>query len=240
MSSRMLTCLFASTALFSIGCDDSTGLSDNQAANVRVIHASATATTQTTPVDVAVNGQVAAGNSGIAFSGVGECVRVDADSPDLTIRQAGTQTVIATPTPFTAGGRNTVILSGPSTALRVTTITDASTPALQSGRARIRVFNGTTRPANIDVYVTPWNQPAAAVTATNIGQAAATEWLEVPSGGMVSVRLTNTGTQTNVDVINVGPLTSGQELTLVAVDPATGQTGSLRWVGTTPCEPAEN
>lgn len=235
MSSRLFRCLFAATALFSLACDDSTGLSDSQAANVRVVHASATTTTVTTPIDVAVAGQVATGNAGVAFGSTSECVRVNAATPDLTVRVAGTGTVIATPAPFTAAGRNTVILSGPAATVRVTTITDPLTPQLQSGRARIRVFNGTTRTAAMDVYATPWNQPAAAVQEADIAQTEATGWLEVPAGGLVQVRLTNTGTQTEVDVINVGPLTSGQELTLIAVDPVTGQTSSLRWVGTPPC-----
>jgi uncharacterized protein DUF4397 len=232
MSSRWLTCLFAATALFSVACDDSSGLSDSQAANVRVVHASATPTTVTSPIDVAVNGQVATGNAGIEFGGTSECVRVDADTPDLAIRAAGTATVLATPGPFTAGGRNTVVLSGPAATLRVTVIDDPLTPPLAAGRARIRVFNGRTLGPAMDVTVTPVNQPGSAQSASNIAQASATGWLEIPAGA-AAVRLRNAGTTTDVDFLNV-LATSGQELTLVAVDPATGS-GDLRWVFTTPC-----
>jgi uncharacterized protein DUF4397 len=234
MSPRLLTCLFAATALFSVACDDSTGLSASRAANVRVVHASTTATTATTPIDVAVNGQVATNNAGITFGSTSECVRVDAATPDLAIRVASTTTVLATPGPFTAGGRNSVILSGPAATLRVTVIDDPLTPELQSGRARIRVFNGRTLGAAMDVVVTPWNAPAdAPPPAVGVAQAAASAWLEVPAGGVVAVRLNNTGTQTQVALINVA-VTSRQELTLVAVDPASGTT-ELRWVVTSPC-----
>jgi hypothetical protein len=234
MSSRWFTCLFAATALFSAACDDSTGLSDSEAANVRVVHASALGATSTTPVDVLVNGQISADSEGVGFGGSTECRRVDADSPDLTIQQSGTSTVIGTPTSFTAGGRNTVVLSGPAANLRVTTITDPLTPPLQSGRARVRVFNGTTRPQSMDVIVTPFNNPAAAVqSSTAIGQAAATEWLEVPAGGASQVRINNAGTTTTVATISVG-LTSGEEMILVAVDPVTTG-GDIRWVITSPC-----
>jgi uncharacterized protein DUF4397 len=232
MSSRWLTCLFAATALLSVACDDSTGLADSQAANVRVVHASTTATTATTPIDVAVNGQVATNNANIAFGSTSECVRVDADTPDLGIRVTGSPTVLATPAPFTDGGRNTVILSGPAATLRVTVVDDPLTPPLQSGRSRIRVFNGRTLGSAMDVTVTPFNQPAAAQSDANILQATASDWLEIPAGA-AAVRLTNTGTQTQVALINVA-VTSGQELTLVAVDPASGST-ELRWVVTSPC-----
>ena len=234
MSSRWLTCLFAATALFSVGCDDSTGLSDSEAANVRVVHASALGATATTPIDVLVNGQAATGNSNVGFGSASECRRVDADSPDVTIQQTGSSTILATPTGFTAGGRNTIVLSGPAANLRVTTISDPIEPPLGTGRARVRVFNGTTRAQQMDVIVTPFNDPSAAVQSTaSIGQTGVTGWLEVPAGGVSQVRINNAGTTTNVATINVG-LTSREELTLVAVDPITTG-GDIRWVIVSPC-----
>jgi hypothetical protein len=231
MSPRLLTSLFAATALFSVACDDSTGLSASEAANVRVVHASTTASTATTPVDVAVNGQVATDNAGIAYGSASECVRVDADTPDLAIRTEGTTTVLATPGPFTAGGRNTVILSG-TAPLRVTVIDDPLTPPLPSGNARVRVFNGRTLGSAVDVTVTPFNDPAAAQSDANIAQAAATDFLPIPAGA-AAVRLRNAGTMTDIALINIA-VTAGQEMTLVAVDPATGST-NIRWVITSPC-----
>lgn len=237
MSSRMLTSLFAATALLTVGCDDSTGIDDDNAANVRVVHASASGGAVTGPIDVAVNDDVSQPNEAIAFGNTSECIFVDADDPDLEIQSSASGATIASPGPFPEGGRATVIVSGFGSNLRVTTIDDPS-PTLQAGRARIRVFNGTTRAQEMDVTVTPFNQPASAVTDEDIGQAEATDWLEVPSGGVVAVRIRNANTTTDVAIINV-VVRSGDELTLIAVDPATGST-DLRWVVTSPCEPADD
>jgi hypothetical protein len=237
MSSRLLTCLCAATALLSVACDDSTGLSDSEAANVRIVHASTAGATVGTPIDVAVNGQVATNNAGIAFGGSSECIRVDADSPDLEVRVAGTGTVIASPTPFTAGGRNTVILSGSPASVRVTAIDDPATTPLQPGRARVRVFNGTTRATPLDVTVTSFDGTTDQ-TQEDIAQATATTWFELPSGA-AAIRLRNANTTTpDVAILNIG-VAAGQEVTWIVVDPETTN-GPLRWVFTTPCAPAEN
>lgn len=236
MSSRVLTCLFAATALFTVGCDDSTGLSDSQAANIRVVHASTAGTSVATPVDVAVNGQVATNNADIRFGGSSECTRVDADSPDLEIRVAGTSTVVGAPTAFTAGGRNTVILSGSPAAIRVTPIDDPVPAALQPGRARVRVFNGTTRTTPMDVTVTPFN--ATGTTQTGIAQASATTWFDIPEGA-AAIRLRDENTASpDLAILNIG-VAAGQEVTWIVVDRET-TTGPLRWVFTTPCAPAED
>ena len=233
MSSRSLTCLIAATALLSAGCDDSTGLSSSQAANVRLVNASPVVGT----LGVAVDGNTQTDASNVAFLGAGQrCVRVDASDPDLTLEQSGgTVTLPATTFTFDEGGRNTIIVSGTTASnLRVTTISDPLTPELQTGRARLRVFNATTRTTAMDAIVTPWNQTSGTVyTGLNTSTNPVSTWFDVPANGTIQVRMTNTGTQTNVDIINL-VLTEGQELTLVAVDPATGSTG-LRWVVTPPC-----
>jgi hypothetical protein len=236
MSSRVLTSVFAAIALFTIGCDDSTGLSDSQAANVRVVNASIAGTTMAPPVDVAVNGQVAADNAGIAYSESSECVRVDADSPDLEIRLAGTGTVVGAPVSFTAGGRNTVILSGSPASIRVTPIDDPATSPLQSGRARVRVFNGTTSATALDITVTPFS--GTAETQTNIAQGTATTWFDIPAGA-AAIRLRNTGTTSpDLAILNVG-VTAGQEVTWIVVDRET-PSAPLRWLFTSACEPADD
>jgi len=233
MSSRLLSCALVATTLFTAACDDSSGLSSGEAANVRIINASPVVGT----LGASVNGTARTDASNIAFlNASSQCVRVDADNPGLTLTQSG-QTVAlpATNFAFDQGGRNTVVISGTSaTNLRVTTVSDPLTPDLQAGRARLRVFNATTRATAMDVIVTPWNQTTGTVYAgLNTSTNPVSTWFDVPANGTVQVRLTNTGTQTNVDIINLVP-TEGQELTLVAVDPAAGATG-LRWVVTTPC-----
>jgi Domain of unknown function (DUF4397) len=234
MSSRLLTCLFAGTALLSAACDDSTGISANQAANVRIVNASPAVGT----LGVAVNGNTQANASNVGFLAAGDqCVRVNATNPQLTVQQTGGTVTLPTNTAFTfdQGGRNTVVVSGTSaTNLRVTTVSDPVTPALQAGRARLRVFNATTRATAMDVVVTPWNATSGTVFANlNTSTNPVSTWFDVPAGGTVQVRLNNTGTQTTVDIINFVP-TQGQELTLVAVDPASGSTG-LRWIVSPAC-----
>lgn len=232
MSPRLLTSLFAATTLVSLGCDDSTGLRASEAANVRVVQASAAGATTGTPIDVAVNGQVATNNAGIGFGSSSQCVRVDADNPDLEVRVAGTSTVVSAPTSFTAGGRSTLILSGSPTSIRATTIDDPLTPALEAGHARVRVFNGTTRTTPMDITVTPFSA-STGVTQEDIAQATATAWYDIPAGG-AAIRLRNANTTSpDLAILNIGA-TSGQEQTWIVIDPETTG-GPLRWVFTTPC-----
>lgn len=239
MSSRWLTCLFAATALLTVGCDDATGLDDDEAATVRVVNASSVVGT----LDVAVSGNTQTGASNVGFLSAGEqCVRVDADDPEFELEQSGgTVTLPATNFSFTPGGRNTVIVSGTSaTNLRVTTIEDEITDDLEADEARIRVVNARTITTPVDVTITPWNQTsgvldediisahASTATSTNV----ASDWVVVPANGPVQVRVTNTattGTGTTVDIVSIIPR-PGEELTIVALDPQGGGATGLRWI----------
>lgn len=233
MSSRLLSCLFAASALLSVGCDDSTGLSDSEAANVRVINASQAAG----EVDVVVDGNVQTDASDLTFRDASrQCVRVDADTPELTFQQTGgTASIPAQTFVFDNGGRNTVVVAGTSAGnLRVLTISDALTPELDENEARIRVVNGRATTA-MNVTVTPWDATPGTpqtITATNTATAA-TGWVEVPAGEPVAVRLTTT-TGTQIDVLNVFP-NPGQELIIVAAETGAGQTGPVQWIVTTAC-----
>ena len=234
MSSRLLTALFAATALVSVACNDSTGISAGQAANVRIVNASPAVGT----LGVAVNGTTQTNASNVGFLAASDqCVRVSATNPQFALQQTGGTVTLPTNTTFTfdQGGRNTVVVSGTSaTNLRVTTVSDPLTPALQAGLARLRVFNATTRATAMDAVVTPWSATSGTVFANlNTTTNPVSTWFDVPAGGTVQVRLNNTGTQTTVDIINL-VLTEGQELTLVAVDPASGSTG-LRWIVSAAC-----
>jgi hypothetical protein len=232
MSSRLLSCLFAATALLTVGCDDSTGIDDDDAANVRIVNASPIVG----DLDVAVNGNTQADASEVAFLNAGQqCVRVNATDPQYEIEQP-TAGVTAIPTQnftFTEGGRNTVVVAGTAAGnLRVINLDDP-VAELDAGEARVRVVNGFAT-QSIDVFVTPWNQTlgsATNITATNTA-AAATTWVDVPAGP-VAIRLENVGSNTARDILNIF-LTAGQELTLVAVEPATTG-GPIRWVSANAC-----
>jgi hypothetical protein len=232
MSSRLLTCLFAASALFAVACDDSTGIDDDEAANVRLVNASPIVG----DLDVAVNENTQANASNVAFLNASqECVRVDATDPQYTIEQptAGVTAIPPQTFTFTQGGRNTVVVAGTGAGnLRVLNLDDP-VDALDPGEARIRVVNGFAT-QSIDVFITPWSETmgnATTLTATSTATAA-TDWEVVPAGA-VAIRLENVGSNTARDILNVF-LTSGQELTLVAVEPATVG-GPIRWVSANAC-----
>lgn len=233
MSSRLLTCLFAATALLSTACDDSTGIDDDEAANVRIVNASPVVG----ELDVLVNGNVQTNASDVVFPGRGrQCVRVDADTPQLTIQQTGgTVTLPTTNFAFDPGGRNTVIVSGTNaTNLRATTLSDPLQPPLGSGEARIRVFNGRAITTGVDVYITPWNQPLGTPAGTlNTTTNLVTSWVEVPADVEVAVRVTPPNNPTApIDIINLIPQ-EGDELIVVVIDPVTG--GDLDWILSPAC-----
>jgi Domain of unknown function (DUF4397) len=232
MSSRLLTCLFAATALFTIGCDDSSGLDDDEAANVRIVNASPSVG----ELDVLVNDEEDTDASSVTYPGASaQCVRVDADDPNLTFQQTGGTVTIPTQSfAFDEGGRNTVVVAGTTTGnLRVVTLSDALTPDLDNDEARIRVVNGRAT-TSMGVTVTPWNQTAGTPQVINTTTTPATNWIIVPSGQTVAIRATTTPGGAFIDALNILPQ-EGQELIVVAGDPATGTTAPLQWIVTTAC-----
>lgn len=228
MSSRLLTCLFAATALFSVGCDDSSGLDDDEAANVRIVNASPAVG----EVDVLVNGTVRTDASDVTFlNSSAQCVRVDADDPELTFQQTGgTVTIPAQTFTFDDGGRNTVVFAGTnSTNFRVINLSDALTPELEADEARIRVVNARAT-TSMGVTITPFSQAVGTPQTINTSTAPASAWVVVPANEAVAVRLTTTGGAL-IDVLNVAP-TARQELILVAADPAAGSS-TIQWADLT-------
>jgi hypothetical protein len=231
MSSRLLTCLFAATALFTIGCDDSSGLDDDEAANVRIVNSSSAVG----ELDVLVNDEEDTDASSITFPGASsQCVRVDADDPNLSFEQTGGTVAIPTQNfAFDEGGRNTVVIAGTTGNLRVVTLSDALTPDLDDDEARIRVVNGRAT-TNMGVTVTPWNQTAGTPQVINTTTTPATNWIIVPSGQTVAIRTTTTPGGAFIDALNIFPQ-EGQELIVVAADPVTGTTAPLQWIVTPAC-----
>jgi hypothetical protein len=231
MSSRLLTCLFAATALLTVGCDDSSGIDDDEAANVRIVNASPVVG----ELDVLVNDDVDTDAGTVGFLNSSGCVRVNADDPELSFQQTGGTVAIPAQTfAFDEGGRNTVVIAGTSGNLRVVTLSDALTPDLDDDEARIRVVNGRAT-TNMAVTVTPWNQTPGSAQTINTGTSPATNWIVVPANQTVAIRLTTTGANpTFIDALNIVP-TEGQELIVVAADPATGTTTPLQWVVTRAC-----
>ena len=117
--------------------------------------------------------------------------------------------------------------------LRVVTLSDALTPDLDDGEARIRVVNGRAT-TSMGVTVTPWNQTPGAAQVINTTTTPATNWIIVPSGQTVAIRTTTTPGGALIDVLNILPQ-EGQELIVVAGDPVAGTTAPLQWIVTTAC-----
>jgi hypothetical protein len=143
---------------------------------------------------------------------------------DASNRQALSATSFA----FDAGGRNTVVIAGTSSAnLRVVTLSDAFTPELGPNQARVRVVNArATQSMNVQVF--EWDQALPTPQTINTSTNPATGWVAVTAGEPVSIRPTWTvGGQTVESIINFVPL-PGQELIFVAVDPV--QFNELRWI----------
>jgi hypothetical protein len=132
-----------------------------------------------------------------------------------------------------------VIVTGTTgTNLRVLTLSDALTPELEPGLARIRVVNARAA-TNMNVTVAPWNattqpSPQTLTAPSNItGTAtASTGWIPVPAGEPVVITMTTTAGGA-IDSINWVPV-EGQEVILVATDPASGP-APLRWIFTSAC-----
>ena len=118
-------------------------------ARVRIVNAAPAITSaQMFVADSAVGPSVAQWTSSV------DCQTIPVDQP-ITFRPNGadqTLATIATPD-VVGGGKYTIVLWGPITALRATVLSDENLPAPSSTRTGLRFFNTTS--AAGDVYVTP-------------------------------------------------------------------------------------
>jgi Domain of unknown function (DUF4397) len=216
---------------FAQGCDDTTGVKGD-AASVRVAHAAPDAA----PLDVLLNGQASTGRANLAFGETTDCFRVNPDDPRLTFRASTSGALIPGPESFGFGprGRHILAVWGTPSNLRFTSLTDlADPPVLEPGRARVRLFNGTSVPGRVYVYATvsgvPQMQQAFVDSLLPSGY---TPYVNVPAGA-VELQV-NQGAGGNVlDRLNLA-VVAGQEVTVMAVDPPAGAAG-LRWVLAATC-----
>ena len=221
---HLLVAVAAAVALLQ-ACDEATGLSGNEV-SVRVAHASPSTPT----FDVLLNGRPSVPNSTLDFGESTGCFRVDATNPGLTFRQSATGAAILGPESFNLvpRGRHIVVVWGPSANLHFTALTDLpDAPPLDPGRARVRVFNGTSIAGRLYVYATPLNvaQPQQALV-DSVVPGGYTRYVNMPAGA-VQLQVNQGATGNVLDGLNV-VVPSGQELSVMAVDPAPGGAG-LRW-----------
>ena len=228
----LVTALLVSSAAL-VGCssDNTLGLrvgvagSGNSADtlnNARIRFVNATATS----LDVATGGIVSAGNGALGFGTASSCISANAASPNLAVRVAGTNTLVAGFTPtFQSGVSHTVIAyTGTGGATQFATVTNTVTPA--SGMGALRVFNAAAATTSYDVYVTA---PGASLATASPGASAvpsgsASPFFEMSTSTTQQVRITAAGSKTVVlDLGNVAFM-AGQNATLVIAPPVTGTT----------------
>jgi len=206
--------------------DDVTGV-NNGNATVRFVNATGT------NYDLALNGAVGTGNGNLGFGGGTSCLTLNAATPGLAIRNAGTTTTVSGFTPnFQAGGNYTVVaVPGPNNTTQFVTLSGTNTPG--SGQSGVRVLNAAQGFGNFDVYVTAPGGALGTANASNVGTGASSNWFNVGSGTN-QVRFATAGTQ-NV-AFNWGnqSFTAGQNATIVIAPPATGST-TLRAFTITGC-----
>ncbi|HEU4994596.1 MAG TPA: DUF4397 domain-containing protein [Gemmatimonadaceae bacterium] len=195
MKSRFFA-LAALTSLVALAaCDDDNIVGVGNIATVRVVNAT------NVSLDVATNGAVGTGSANLTFGQATSCLVVSATNPDITIRNAGSATVITgLNTNFLAGGKFVIIATaGAGGALQFTTVQDNFLPA--SGQAGLAALNAFSTTTNVDLYVTAPNAALVTPSAANLTFAVASSYFNV-SSGVQQLRFTNAGAQTIV--LNAG------------------------------------
>lgn len=198
----MYSRFFALAALTSLvalaACNDDDIVGVGNLATVRVVNAT------NVPIDVATNGAVGTGNANIAFGQATSCLVVSASNPDLTIRNAGSTTVLTgLNTSFQSGGKFVIIATvGAGGAVQFTTVQDNFLPG--SGQAGLAALNAFSSATNVDLYVTAPGAALVTPSAANLTYAVVSSYFNVTSG-LQQVRFTNAGAQTIV--LNAGNTT---------------------------------
>jgi hypothetical protein len=226
-SFAVVTLIAASAMLAACSSDNTLGLgvagtSADSLSNARIRFVNATATS----LDVVTNGVVGAGNGGIGFGTSSSCLSVNATSPKLAVRVAGTSSALpGFTTAYQSGVSYTVIAyTGAGGATLFATIADIFTPV--AGQGALRVFNASAAGTSYDVYVTPAGESLTAVSpkfsAVTAGNG--TSFINVEATTSQQVRVTAAGSK--IVLLDVGSATyvAGQNVTLVIAPPLAGST----------------
>lgn len=187
-------------------------------AHIRFVNATATR------LDVASGGVVSAGNGGIGFGSASSCISANPTTAALSVRLAGTNTVVpGFATVYRAGVNYTVVAyAGAGGATQFATITDLFTPV--AGQSGLRVFNAGAPGTSYDVYVTAPGASLTTATPTFSAVLAGTNssFINVSTSTAQQVRVAPAGSTTVLlDVGNVA-LVVGQSVTMVIAPPLAG------------------
>jgi len=224
----VLTVLIASSALLGACSSDNTlglgiaggGTSGDTLNNAHIRFVNATETN----FDVAAGGVVGVGGGNIGYGSSSNCLSTNPATPNLSVRVAGTSTVVpGFATVYQSGVNYTVIAySGAGGATQFATITDTFTPV--AGQSGLRVFNAGVPGTSYDVYVTAPGASLATATPTFAAVLAGTNtsFINVSTSTAQQVRVTASGSKTVLlDVGNVS-LVVGQSVTMLIAPPVTG------------------
>ena len=208
----------ATTALLALAACDGQRLTNpivigsTSSASVRLVNASASVSA----FDLAIGGSVGTGDGAIPFGGATECRGVTPGS-QVGIRVAGGGNDLPgfQPPSFTNNERATVLVTGSADSLRfITLLEDRNVPA--AGRARLRVFNGSTAG---DVDVRYGLGEAATTIVARLRRNEISGFVDLPAGAS---ELRFVSSETGATVLGPQAITlgSGQSRTVVLGDPA--------------------
>jgi hypothetical protein len=219
MKTRTLAAVALAPMLALAACDDvelNNPTTTNSTATIRFVNATGTS------LDVAENGLVASGNGNLMYGGASSCFTVNANDPQLSIRNAGTSTTLSgLTTNFTNGGVYTILAyPGASGTTQFAVLPTNYTPA--TGQAGLRIFNAST--GTYDVYTAASGASFVTPSVTSIGTGTTSTWFDVAPGANAQLRLSTAGTTTSALTLGNLTWTAGQAQTLVIAPPATGST----------------
>ena len=216
MKLKLLTLLFAASALTAACSDDDDNTGPDNQARLRVVHASPDAP----DVDVLLDDSEVL--SDVPYLASSDYLDVTSGDHNVKVNAAGTATtVIDADVTLSDGVDYTVIAAGLLASIEPLVLTDDNTPP-GSGNVKVRAVHGAPSAPSVDIYVTAPGADLEAevpgLSGVEFGDVSA--YIEAPAG-TYQVRVTPTGSKTVV--IDSGPITlsSGQVRTVVAVD-ATG------------------
>jgi hypothetical protein len=212
----------SSDSVLGLRLDSGTGTGSDTLNNAHIRLANATAT----PLDLASNGVIFAGNAALDFGQSSSCTPTNAFRPDLAVRIAGTlRTLPGLANAYQSGVNYTVIAYPGSlgTAL-FATIADVFAPI--AGQSALRVFNGGATGTSYDVYVTDIGAPlgTAAPQFSNVTGGTFSNFGNASSDTPRQVRITATGSKVVLFDVGATALIAGQSVTLVVASPLAGTT----------------
>jgi hypothetical protein len=201
-------------------CSDShsTSPADTASANATVRLANAT----DVALDLRQGNSVVDGGGNIRFGATSSCTQVSADSPQLTVTNAGKSGNLPGFDPSLDAGNSYTLVAFPGggSATSFAMLLNAYRPA--NGAAGFRVLNATSEPTAFDAFVTNPGAALSTRTTTNTSAGTASAFVSV-TAGMRQIRVTPAGSHNVVLDAGANRLNAGASYTIVVAPAASGQ-----------------